>query len=132
MRGDRPLEASELLPMPSATPHARGSTLIRLAVLADPEGYPACAGIDPRAVRSIGVPQWLPRMRGDRPQSRAEHWRPPVATPHARGSTLAPGDHGRTSCGYPACAGIDPVPQSSGIRGHGLPRMRGDRPGAAE
>src|SRR5690606_2701741 len=51
---------------------------------------------------------WLPRTRGDRPQSRAfAHWSPP-APPHPRGSTRRVARSLTVRRGSPAPAGIDP------------------------
>jgi hypothetical protein len=76
-----------------------------------------------------GVPG-LPRMRGDRPFLEALASKLNQFTPHARGSTLS-SKLLRTHPGvYPACAGIDPARVPRAVRGTGLPRMRGDRPGA--
>ena len=67
MRGDRPHSSRTGTTSLLATPHARGSTLLRhrggIVLL----GYPACAGIDPTHRRRSAASIWLPRMRGDRP-----------------------------------------------------------------
>ena len=47
MRGDRPIGYHPYRVIDAATPHARGSTALRVAEAAAREGYPACAGIDP-------------------------------------------------------------------------------------
>jgi len=47
MRGDPPLEDPYNLEDNESTPHARGSTLIRLAYWDGRYVYPACAGIHP-------------------------------------------------------------------------------------
>ena len=88
MRGDRPVYLPDPSIAPWATPHARGSTLLATRSILGLEGYPACAGIDPKALAGCGHPQRLPRMRGDRPQFMFTLKQIPVATPHARGSTL--------------------------------------------
>ncbi len=46
MRGDRPSFFCSILFTFLFTPHARGSTLLRLLFLASAKVYPACAGID--------------------------------------------------------------------------------------
>jgi len=128
MRGDRPYCRRLPLQKESATPHARGSTRVRLANDGRARGYPACAGIDPRALSCRRSLLGLPRMRGDRPIAPIAQDRLVGATPHARGSTLLAVDKRSTEAGYPACAGIDPALFDSIDNLLGLPRMRGDRP----
>ncbi len=128
MRGDRPLSAARSMDRFEATPHARGSTPLQHRAHLQGNGYPACAGIDPKAISSSSASPGLPRMRGDRPAGRGAGEVCVVATPHARGSTLHVAAALRRDGGYPACAGID---RSPGYPLHppcGLPRMRGDRP----
>ena len=68
-------------------------------------------------------------MRGDRPSTKPPRSRTWRFTPHARGSTLAVERQLLRGIVYPACAGIDrSLGQLPGLT-HGLPRMRGDRPG---
>ena len=71
---------------------------------------------------------WLPRTRGDRPNSpqlaKSVIW----ATPHTRGSTRASGSDGQPIWGYPAHAGIDPALPLRRYLLEWLPRTRGDRP----
>ncbi len=51
-----------------------------------------------------------------------------MATPHARGSTVAQAMQPVPVVGYPACAGIDLFDGITLDFSEGLPRMRGDRP----
>ena len=132
MRGDRPPRTPRRFWSTAATPHARGSTPVLGAPRSHSHGYPACAGIDLYHSATSYPWAWLPRMRGDRPLPCARQSRPPVATPHARGSTRAQGCHGIRGAGYPACAGIDRNRPFEDERTEGLPRMRGDRPGTCE
>ena len=149
MRGDRPVRCTWTSSAARATPHARGSTRVCRREEYSGQGYPACAGIDPKRPKKRSPRSWLPRMRGDRPPSPSGSPVIAVATPHARGSTsheFAPATtlaaatpHARGSTrlrafgaqgrsGYPACAGIDlglVHRQRINLR---LPRMRGDRP----
>ena len=67
MRGDRPRQYIRRCPGDTATPHARGSTLIKETPATAKGGYPACAGIDLITLVIIATTYWLPRMRGDRP-----------------------------------------------------------------
>ena len=71
-------------------------------------------------------------MRGDRPYAQQLRDEKAQFTPHARGSTV----NLRLVClrdgVYPACAGIDPGTDPSYRPRLCLPRMRGDRPQAAD
>ena len=67
MRGDRPSVGCILGKGPQFTPHARGSTLMKLLPLRPLMVYPACAGIDPHLASQDRPVIGLPRMRGDRP-----------------------------------------------------------------
>ena len=128
MRGDRPDDVLSWVADHQATPHARGSTLPYYRHRLWREGYPACAGIDPHwRFRRPEVAR-LPRMRGDRPDGRANTLPALLATPHARGSTVFQGRSNKSAGGYPACAGIDRMEKGMGPVCAGLPRMRGDRP----
>jgi len=71
MRGDRPPVVERASQPQRATPHARGSTPSSTTARPGMQGYPACAGIDPRTSPSSTRACRLPRMRGDRPCSRS-------------------------------------------------------------
>ena len=148
MRGDRPRQPPYTTRGRRATPHARGSTIKNEFGFSSSIGYPACAGIDLFSNRIYLLPQWLPRMRGDRPEVQDILAKAKEATPHARGSTGSfldqmEIDDGYPACagidlinamlshpcpGYPACAGIDPKHLAWRTSLQRLPRMRGDRP----
>ena len=128
MRGDRPHIVAVLSTGVPATPHARGSTSATPSAQSGTAGYPACAGIDLVPDMVVGVVEWLPRMRGDRPSRNREYVAAHSATPHARGSTRTWPGRRTLPKGYPACAGIDLGMTRLPARLHGLPRMRGDRP----
>ncbi len=128
MRGDRPRKVYKFSTPTVATPHARGSTHPMLDLLNKANGYPACAGIDPRFLPHLPPNQWLPRMRGDRPPSESQPREHHLATPHARGSTCAWRGSPSPPGGYPACAGIDLCTLVYPHSMQWLPRMRGDRP----
>jgi len=87
MRGDRPHTPRPFWQAPRATPHARGSTLLRVTMPGRNCGYPACAGIDLCLVLGAVYLLRLPRMRGDRPPLYVRNLEEVAATPHARGST---------------------------------------------
>ncbi len=91
-------------------------------------GYPAYAGIDPTILATIATNYRLPRIRGDRPQSKVFKSLTQSATPHTRGSTLDPERVVLAEEGYPAYAGIDRSLLRRVIRHRWLPRIRGDRP----
>ena len=91
-------------------------------------GSPASAGIDPGRRPSWGRPSWLPRVRGDRPQSRQCVWRGSVAPPRPRGSTSCAPSGILPPLGSPASAGIDLHRGGRGRPRRRLPRVRGDRP----
>ena len=113
MRGDRPRDLPILSSPTAATPHARGSTFLaphRDAIIA---GYPACAGIDLLDSQPVLEAKRLPRMRGDRPLTRPLPPNTKAATPHARGSTMTAIGHIAAGLGYPACAGIDRIKDST-------------------
>ncbi len=130
MRGDRPTHVVPYRCPRRATPHARGSTSASRRARHCASGYPACAGIDLSSHRLTPPMVWLPCMRGDRPVTVTGNNISGEATPHARGSTchICYGDIFWP--GYPACAGIDPLPHDLCADRQWLPRMRGDRPRA--
>ncbi len=109
VRGDRPEHMSAFDFLYQATPRARGSTHRAYEGFLGRNGYPACAGIDPRSCRPAPCSCRLPRVRGDRPSSRRAPARTQPATPRARGSTCEEGRPVGCRPGYPACAGIDPT-----------------------
>ena len=74
----------------------------------------------------------LPRVRGDRPRGSARGSERSGASPRARGSTFVWRGFARHGFGFPACAGIDPRTLCDCGRSSRLPRVRGDRPAAAQ
>lgn len=107
MRGDQPAVVARRPVSFAFTPHARGSTPLKLQSLLTKKIYPACAGINPGERQVHRKHQHLPRRRGDQPNSiclrLAEH----RFTPHARGSTLVIALSADVVYIYPACAGIN-------------------------
>ncbi len=128
MRGDRPQRSRDRPDRPWAAPHARGSTHELDDVPRCEVGCPACAGIDPTAVRGTSQRGRLPRMRGDRPIEPRPSRGNEEAAPHARGSTRTQRPAQARARGCPACAGIDPQAREGSAPVARLPRMRGDRP----
>ncbi len=88
MRGDRPLFYIAVADNDWFTPHARGSTPLKLIIAPWRKVYPACAGIDLARDAGYQVIAGLPRMRGDRPRHGQHSGISDPFTPHARGSTL--------------------------------------------
>ncbi len=129
-RGDRPGRGDVYREWHEASPHPRGSTQ-RVAGLDQlVEGFPAPAGIDPRASCTTTWACGLPRTRGDRPGVGARAGLQHPASPHPRGSTRARGGDHRLQRGFPAPAGIDPLHRWQIPTSMRLPRTRGDRPAA--
>ena len=93
----------------SAPPHTRGSTLLALRLLISIVGSPAYAGIDPSCTWDHFPSRGLPRIRGDRPQTKYLNRLLAEAPPHTRGSTFYDGEAGWIAEGSPAYAGIDPA-----------------------
>ena len=127
-RGDRPCRASAGGASQRAPPHARGSTQQNERSHAGVVGSPARAGIDPAWAHGPTPMLWLPRTRGDRPRSGPCRRQPPLAPPHARGSTHDGCSAWARWAGSPARAGIDPVETCWRSDNQRLPRTRGDRP----
>ena len=97
----------EFLFLSQATPHTRGSTLIREGNPPTGQGYPAYAGIDHERPIFFAFARRLPRIRGDRPYIMALGTGKDGATPHTRGSTRNRLAQQWRDRGYPAYAGID-------------------------
>ena len=128
VRGDRPYLSWIPDSLELASPRARGSTLSYKSPVVRDDGFPACAGIDPRLAAETETHRRLPRVRGDRPDESPLDAFLALASPRARGSTCGAGPVQPAAHGFPACAGIDPLrSSSSGLRPR-LPRVRGDRP----
>src|SRR5690606_21916694 len=108
--------------------HTRGSTGVEDDFTGIGEVSPAYAGIDPKISAPIGRTGRFPRIRGDRPASRAYHWALRLFPPHTRGSTpraICDECQGRVS---PAYAGIDRQWSAAAAWIACFPRIRGDRP----
>jgi len=88
MRGDPPILGVLAYQLAESTPHARGSTSLRIPLETFWRVYPACAGIHPEDSKWFESDVSLPRMRGDPPQKTASINLGIMSTPHARGSTL--------------------------------------------
>ena len=91
-------------------------------------GFPAPAGMDPRAPCRTSSPRWIPRTRGDGPRFLLTV--PPVRTdsPHPRGWTPGGSTDDLDPGGFPAPAGMDPGRGRLRSTGSRIPRTRGDGP----
>ena len=129
-RGDGPGLIRLIEPDDKASPHTRGWTVGLRQQQAVAVGFPAHAGMDPPRPRASRSPSRLPRTRGDGPTNPTRTKAGEVASPHTRGWTRGvggqPGGHG----GFPAHAGMDPVPPPPLPARPRLPRTRGDGPRA--
>ena len=94
----------------------------------DDGGFPAHAGMDPRARTELPPLCGLPRTRGDGPASLLAVPVPCRASPHTRGWTCIRQRAGVVDGGFPAHAGMDPPLQPGRRRSQRLPRTRGDGP----
>ena len=127
-RGDGPRGATTLDVASRASPHTRGWTGFPVACATCTGGFPAHAGMDPGQPWRSGSRSWLPRTRGDGPDTQDATIGVFTASPHTRGWTQVESYGMAVGRGFPAHAGMDPRPCSARARTHGLPRTRGDGP----
>ena len=132
LRGDRPEGRTRFERVAEVPPPARGSTSFARGRTQDERGSPACAGIDRWNRRPTTRPAGFPRLRGDRPQNFLAMARDIEVPPPARGSTQPRDGRLLWVRGSPACAGIDPPSRAPKGRSWRFPRLRGDRPEAAD
>ena len=93
-RGDGPYIIQQRFLIRMASPHTRGWTRPQRPARLPGQGFPAHAGMDPRATRRSRSATRLPRTRGDGPDSFAFHDESDAASPHTRGWTVpTPTDH---------------------------------------
>ena len=91
-------------------------------------GFPAHAGMDPERDQGLHEQTRFPRTRGDGPGHRWPSAIRRSVSPHTRGWTVGPGKAAGDDEGFPAHAGMDPVPRVEAPAAHGFPRTRGDGP----
>ena len=127
-RGDGPRRTAVRSRMREDSPHARGWTRARAAVLSTPGGFPARAGMDPAASRRRGPGRGIPRTRGDGPERMERLALSSPDSPHARGWTEHGIDAWLPVSGFPARAGMDRERQLVAEQSRGIPRTRGDGP----
>ncbi len=130
-RGDGPSPWIGTNPAGSAPPLTRGWSPPRWVGRPPPGGSPAHAGMVPPPAAQYHAPRWLPRSRGDGPETSNDQLRIYSAPPLTRGWSAASRRPGMGGSGSPAHAGMVPHrghPRDPGTR---LPRSRGDGPSAS-
>ena len=127
-RGDGPCWAMQAWHSPADSPHPRGWTLRRVSGGLHRRGFPAPAGMDPGTPPAADVGPWIPRTRGDGPESDEEAMAAIEDSPHPRGWTRVGLVGRRGEVGFPAPAGMDPGSGASGECPPRIPRTRGDGP----
>ncbi len=131
-RGDGPATTPSGSDLPAASPHTRGWTLLTGAFDDDDVGFPAHAGMDPTAITGVRYAPGLPRTRGDGPYRDLQAQTHAAASPHTRGWTRTPCHVRNRPAGFPAHAGMDPIPSPVCVSRSRLPRTRGDGPGSGK
>ena len=127
-RGDGPSPAACSKPRTKVSPHTRGWTSPSGVKSQAPSGFPAHAGMDPRwTTRRISSPRF-PRTRGDGPSSHVLGKMREWVSPHTRGWTVFGHEEPQPRRGFPAHAGMDPLPVPEVVPPVGFPRTRGDGP----
>ena len=129
-RGDGPNDKPAHRCAGAASPHTRGWTRPRIDCAPGGGGFPAHAGMDLLVGFDPDELIGLPRTRGDGPCGRRPGVITARASPHTRGWTLRADSARIRAEGFPAHAGMDPARSAASRRRAGLPRTRGDGPGA--
>ena len=127
-RGDGPRPISSLMRTNADSPHPRGWTRIRESGPGQPEGFPAPAGMDLTSGSASSRWEWIPRTRGDGPLLLDGQLVVCQDSPHPRGWTSALRGPARGPGGFPAPAGMDPIPAPATTSSRWIPRTRGDGP----
>ena len=127
-RGDGPRSAWSMPGLPAASPPTRGWTRQLPDHRPHAAGFPAHAGMDPTSTAPATPSTWLPRPRGDGPPLTSIRRMPSTASPPTRGWTRVGPRRGRLLGGFPAHAGMDPLPSRFPRHRLRLPRPRGDGP----
>ena len=129
-RGDGPGLGADFKDLDVASPRTRGWTPAMRASHPAFFGFPAHAGMDPSHISSSTCRRRLPRARGDGPSDALERNAEVSASPRTRGWTFQLLRYQDGPGGFPAHAGMDPLPMVSIASGRRLPRARGDGPSA--
>ena len=127
-RGDGPSAPSSRASCSAASPHTRGWTSARYPRGTSTAGFPAHAGMDPRARPPTRKTTRLPRTRGDGPGDWTNAASAEAASPHTRGWTPCAIERPQGEAGFPAHAGMDPRLSRAIRSARWLPRTRGDGP----
>ena len=107
-RGDGPRRVMKSGPPIWVSPHTRGWTRVASLSGSCLHGFPAHAGMDPRASPRGRLPTGFPRTRGDGPSARCDSAESISVSPHTRGWTHVVRIDQRPGSGFPAHAGMDP------------------------
>ncbi len=127
-RGDGPCAIMSPYGVTVCSPHARGWSLVLLAI---PEGFtllPARAGMVPYGGDRLERCTPAPRTRGDGPAKMGHPSQGLICSPHARGWSREVRSGGRRPRLLPARAGMVPATASWRSRPSSAPRTRGDGP----
>ena len=127
-RGDGPSASRRAGIVTTDSPHTRGWTLVRFGYDRCAVGFPAHAGMDPSPPLRARLLRRIPRTRGDGPPAHAGDGDGDTDSPHTRGWTPHRSRRARGTGGFPAHAGMDPIPRARRWSRGGIPRTRGDGP----
>ena len=130
-RGDGPRNRRPSTSLARVSPHTRGWTATRRGLEVGRGGFPAHAGMDPRAPARPRSDPRFPRTRGDGPVNLGHVIDMVWVSPHTRGWTRIQRLAGRDDCGFPAHAGMDRFMARGPARRQWFPRTRGDGPMSA-
>ncbi len=127
-RGDLPPELTVKVILAESSPHARGSSVVRVPLRPAPFVVPARAGIFRATDHLPACGRGRPRTRGDLPSLVIGRNRAARSSPHARGSSRCAEKRPVVRGVVPARAGIFPDIQPDGRPRKRRPRTRGDLP----
>ena len=127
-RGDGPKAQAVSRDDEQVSPPTRGWTVVGGGSLRPRLGFPAHAGMDPRAAWSRSARRWFPRPRGDGPSNGVAAPNASMVSPPTRGWTVSFVHAMRSSVGFPAHAGMDRCDGWEADARTRFPRPRGDGP----
>ena len=127
-RGDVPILGCHPTGHSTFSPHTRGCSLVRSAVILLHEVFPAHAGMFRFAGSTSRLFICFPRTRGDVPIEEPEALVNLVFSPHTRGCSVGTESPRIRCCVFPAHAGMFPPYPGCFIHAYGFPRTRGDVP----